>query len=159
MNIHDQSFIFVFVIFSSSVIGGARWLEAKAYSRLLVAVIIACLGVMGIFHTFFLSKEGQIPIHFTVLAIAQFGVLGLAFKLWLALNYPAFKRPIRIAIHVISHSAFALIILIGYWAKTNHPLMVFLLYPLSGLSVSLIGESIEETIEHRRANREALNKA
>ncbi|OWY31735.1 hypothetical protein [Herbaspirillum aquaticum] len=159
MNLHDQSFIFVFVLFSSSIIGGARWLEARAYSRLLTAVIIACLGVMAVFHIFFLSKEGEIPIHFTVLAIAQFGVLGLAFKLWLALNYPNFKRPIRIVIHVISHSSFALIIMIGYWAKTNHPLMVFLLYPLSGLSVSLIGESIEEAIEHRRDTREALNKA
>lgn len=149
MNIHDQLFVLAFVFLSGSIVAGALYFKAKRYSNILLLIICACFLIMGIFHIYFLSNEGQIPIHFTVLAIAQFAVLGLAFKLWLTLNYHGFSHSVRVIFHVISHSAFVLIIMIGYWAKTNHPLLVFLLYPLAGLSVSLVGESIEEAIERR----------
>lgn len=104
---------------------------------------------MGIFHIYFLSNEEQVPIHSAVLTLAQFAVLGLAFKLWLSKNYHGFPHLVRVIFHVIAHSAFVLIIMIGYWAQTNHPLLIFLLYPLAGLSVSLVGESVEEAIERR----------
>jgi len=93
---------------------------------------------------FFLVSEGQTPIHASVLALAQFAVLGLAFKLWLSINYQNLRKAIRVTFHIVSHTSFSMIILFGYWAKNNHPLGLFFLYPLAGLSVSLIGESIEE---------------
>lgn len=149
MTIHDQLFVFAFVFLSGSIVTGALYLNAKNFSNLLLAIISTCLVIMGVFHIYFLSSEDQIPIHFTVLALAQFAVLGLAFKLWLSLNYQDFPHSVRVIFHLISHSAFILIIMIGYWAKTNHPILVFLLYPLAGLSVSLVGESIEEAIGRR----------
>ncbi len=149
MNIHDQIFVLVFIFLSGGIVAGAWFLKTKLYSSFLLAIILICLIVMAVFHIYFLSNEGELPIHSTVLALAQFAVLGLAFKLWLSLNYHGFPHLVRVIFHVISHSAFVLIIMIGYWARTNHPLLVFLLYPLAGLSVSLVGESVEEAIERR----------
>ena len=134
---------------SVGIVTGAFYFKTRYYSNFLIAIICVCLTIMGVFHVYFLSNEGQVPIHSAVLALAQFAVLGLAFKLWLSLNYQGLPHLARIIFHMIAHSAFVLIILIGYWAQSKHPLLVFLLYPFAGLSVSLIGESIEEALERR----------
>ena len=79
MNIHDQLFVLVFLFLSGGIVAGARALKLKFYSKFLLLIICTCLIVMGVFHTFFLIDEAPKAIHFTVLTLAQFGVLGLAF--------------------------------------------------------------------------------
>jgi cation transport ATPase len=148
---HDLIFLLGFVTLGALVLLGSRYLDSYAYSKLLAVVIILAMVVMVWFHAIAIRVEGDSQVHFIVLAIAQFWVLALSFKLWFSLNYPRFNRALRVSVHVLSHASLAVSVFAGYWLKTAHPVIVFLLYPLSSLSVALIAESIEEAAERRAA--------
>ncbi|MES2385563.1 MAG: hypothetical protein V4593_13530 [Pseudomonadota bacterium] len=148
---HDLVFLLGFVALGASVLLGGRYLHPYAYSKLLAVVVGLAMAVMVWFHTIAIRVEGDNQVHFVVLAIAQLGVLALSFKLWFSFNYPRFNRTLRVSVHVLSHASLAVLVFAGYWLKATHPVITFLLYPLSSLSVALVAETIEEAAERRAA--------
>jgi hypothetical protein len=146
---HDVVFFLGFITLGALILLGSRYLDPYAYSRLLAVVVGLALAIMIWFHTIAIKVEGDSQIHFTVLAIAQLWVLALSFKLWFSFNYPSFNRILRLLVHFLSHASLAVLVFAGYWFKATHPVITFLLYPLSSLSVALIAESIEEAAERR----------
>lgn len=146
---HDLIFLLGFATLGALILLGSRHLEPRSYSRLLAIVVGLALALMVWFHTVAIRAEGDSQIHFVVLAGAQLWVLALSFNLWFSFNYPAFNRTLRVSVHVLSHASLVVLVFAGYWLKATHPVITFLLYPLSSLSVALIAESIEEAAERR----------
>lgn len=146
---HDLVFLLGFMTLGALILLGSRYLDPYAYSKLLAVVVSLALAGMVWFHTLAIRVEGNSQVHFTVLATAQLWVLALSFKLWFSFNYPRFNRTLRLSVHFLSHTSLAVLVFAGYWLKATHPVITFLLYPLSSLSVALIAESIEEAAERR----------
>ena len=146
---HDLIFLLGFSALGALIPLGSRYLDPYTYSKLLAVVISLAMALMVWFHTIAIRVEGDNQIHFVVLAIAQLGVLALSFKLWFSFNYPRFNRTLRVSVHMLSHVSLAVLVFAGYWLKATYPVITFLLYPLSSLSVALIAESIEEAVERR----------
>lgn len=116
---------------------------------MLIAVIALGIAAVGWLNAIVVIAEGDSLVHATVLAFAQFGVLALASKVWLALNWERFDRSTHRIVHLFAHTALLFVIVAGYWLKATHSVFVFLLYPLSSLSVVLIAESIKELVRQR----------
>lgn len=146
---HDLVFLLGFITLGALILLGSRYLDPYAYSKLLAVVVSLAMAITVWFQATMIRGEGVSQVHFTVLAISQFGVLALSFKLWFSFNYPRFNRTLRVSVHVLSHASLAVLVFAGYWLKATHPVIIFLLYPLSSLSVALIAESIEEAAERR----------
>ncbi len=146
---HDFFYLGGFFALGASILLGSRYFQAQPFSNLLGFIIGLTIAAMAWFHVVSVRAEGDGPVHYTVLTIAQYGVLALGFKLWFSLNYPRFNRASRVVAHSFAHVSLSFVIFAGYWLKTTHPIVVFLLYPLSSLSVALIAESIEEALERR----------
>lgn len=128
---------------------GARYLRAQNYSRLLAVVLVCAIAAMIVLHSTDAVEISDNRTHYTILAVAQFGVVALGFKVWFAINYHILTRPVRTVLHVVAHGSLIFAIIAGYWIKVVHPVLGFILYPLSSLSVALISESIEESIARR----------
>lgn len=146
---HDLFYLGGFLALGALILLGSRYLLARPFSHLLCLTIGLTIAAMAWFHLIAVRSEADGPVHYTVLTIAQYGVLALGFKLWFSLNYPRFNRASRVVAHSFAHVSLSFVIFAGYWLKTTHPIVVFLLYPLSSLSVALIAESIEEALERR----------
>lgn len=146
---HDFLYLTSFVVLAVTIFCGSRRLSPRAYSKLLAVVLAIAIALIAWFNTSAIVAEGESLVHSTVLAFAQFGVLSLAFKVWLALNWEQFPRPTRRALHLCAHAALLFVIVTGYWLKATHSVIAFLLYPLSSLSVALVAESIEEFVRQR----------
>lgn len=146
---HDFLYLGGFLALGASILLGSRYLLARPFSHLLGSTIGLTIAAMAWFHLIAVRSEAESQVHYTVLTIAQYGVLALGFKLWFSLNYPRFNRASRVVAHSLAHVSLTFVIFAGYWLKTTHPIIVFLLYPLSSLSVALIAESIEEAAERR----------
>lgn len=128
---------------------GGRFLKLPNYSRLLVAVCAFAIVTMIFLHSTDTVERSNGWAHYTILALAQFGVLALGFKLWFSINYQILAPSLRILLHIAAHGTLIFAIVASYWLKTVHPVLSFVLYPLSSLSVALISESIEESIALR----------
>ncbi len=155
---HDLVFLLGFITLGAVILLGSRYLDPYAYSKLLAVVVSLAMAVMVWFHTIAIKVEGDSQVHFTVLAIAQLWVLALSFKLWFSFNYPRFNRTLRVSVHVLSHASLAVLVFTGYWLKATHPVITFLLYPMSSLSVALIAESVEEAAERRAVKATSTSK-
>ena len=149
---HDCLYLGGFLALGASILLGSRYLHARPFSHLLGSTIGLTIAAMAWFHVVAIRSEAESPVHYTVLTIAQYGVLALAFKLWFSLNYPRFNRASRLVTHSSAHASLTFVIFAGYWLKITHPIVVFLLYPLSSLSVALIAESVEEALQRRAKN-------
>jgi len=146
---HDFIFLIGFVTLGLLILLGSWYLNRQTYSTFLLVIIGLAIGIMIWFHTVAIKVEGNNQVHSTVLAIAQLVVLALGFKLWFALNYSRFDRLIRVLVHSLTHTSLVIVVFAGYWLKSTFPEITFFLYPLAGLSVALLTESIEESIERR----------
>lgn len=146
---HDFIYLAGFIALGAFILTGSYYLSARQFSHLLGLTIGLTTASMAWFHVGALRSEADSPVHYAVLTIAQYGVLGLGFKLWFSLNYPRFNRASRLVAHSLAHASLTFVIFAGYWLKTTHPIHLFLLYPLSSLSVALIAESVEEALERR----------
>lgn len=149
----DLAFVGGFIAVALLIGFGGRYLSRRAYSRLLLLLALLMAVFIALYQYFDVSREPEnAPVHATAMAFAQFGVYGLTFKIWLSVNYEHWSRHARFWVHLVSHASFALAIFAGYWMKIQHPAIALLIYPLNGLSLSLIAEAIENAREERGAS-------
>lgn len=160
MTLDDFVFLMIFLSFSITIMLGGRFLKLRNYSFLLISVCFFAIITMIFLHSTDSVEPSDGWAHYTILAIAQFGVLALGFKLWFAINYHNLTRPLRVLLHVAAHGTLVFAIVASYWLKTVHPVLSFILYPLSSLSVALISESIEGsiTVRSEQSNTEQLTR-
>lgn len=107
---HDFWYLTGFIALGAAVVWGSRRLSTAAYSRMLIAVIALGIVAVGWFNAIAVLAEGDSLVHATVLAFAQFGVLALASKVWLALNWERFDRSTHRIVHLFAHTALLFVI-------------------------------------------------
>lgn len=157
---HDVAFLVAFALLAVAIPLGCLLFEPQGYSRWLAGVLVLAVMAMAWLHAGTDAAVVTTRLHYSTLAVAQFAVLALGFKLWFSLNYPRFGRTARIAVHGLAHASLAFIVVAGYSLKAAHPLVVFLIYPLSSLSVALVAESVElKLTQPRRAAQTAPMRA
>lgn len=150
---HDVVFLVAFALLAVAIPIGCLLFEPQGYSRWLAGVLVFAVMAMAWLHAATDAAVVTTRLHYSTLAVAQFAVLALGFNLWFSLNYPRFGRTARIAVHGLAHASLAFIVVAGYSLKAAHPLVVFLIYPLSSLSVALVAESVEMKLaQPRRAS-------
>ena len=144
----DQLLILFLILMAALIAVGSQKLKHDAYSRLLIGIIISSVLVISLFQIYDVGLEAATATHSAISAITQLAIYGLASKLWLKLNYPDFTKMQQRIVHVLAHGGLALFALFSFWLKNNYPLALILLYPLSGISISLLEESIERGFKH-----------
>jgi hypothetical protein len=132
---HDVAFLVAFTLLAVAIPLGCLLFEPQGYSRWLAGVLVLAVMAMAWLHACTDAAVVTTRLHYSTLAVG--------FKLWFSLNYPRFGRTARIAVHGLAHASLAFIVVAGYSLKAAHPLVVFLIYPLSSLSVALVAESVE----------------
>lgn len=123
-----------------------KWISKRHYSRLLVTVALVNAALMLSFHFERPASSAANLLHWIVVALAQYGIFALSLKIWLAINYKRLGPRAHTLLHSLSHGSLLLVLLGGFWMKANHSVILALVYPLAGMSVALIAESIEEQI-------------
>ena len=113
------------------------------YSRLMAGIFICSCLVTTWFHETVIDVSKTSPLHGAILAFAQVGTLTLSSKLWLSLNFKEFSKSTRILISVILYGALLTIVICTYWLSKIIPELLFILYPLSSLSISISAEMLE----------------
>ncbi len=114
------------------------------YSRLMAGIFIgSCLATTW-FHETVIDVSKTSPLHGAILAFAQVGTLTLSSKLWLSLNFKNFDKGIRTLICVILYGALLTVTICAYWLSKLIPELLFILYPISSLSISITAEILEK---------------
>jgi len=123
-----------------------KWIPKQRYSRLLVAVALTNAVLMLSFHFERPASSAANLLHWIIVALAQYGIFALSLKIWLAINYKRLGPRAHTLLHSLSHGSLLLVLFGGFWMKANHSVILALVYPLAGMSIALIAESIEEQI-------------
>jgi hypothetical protein len=123
-----------------------KLLSKDRYSGLLVALAIANAIAMFAFHLERPVSSAENLLHWIIVALVQYGILSLSLKIWLSINYKDLNPTAHQWIHVLSHGALLFVLVGGYWLKSNHPVVLAMVYPLSSLSIARIAEAIEEQL-------------
>lgn len=142
----DVAYLVVTGICLALILFSHKLITKDRYSRLLVALAIANAVAMFAFHLERPVSSAENLLHWIIVALVQYGILSLSLKIWLSINYKDLNLVAQRWIHVLSHGALLLVLVGGYWLKSNHAIVLAMVYPLSSLSIALIAEAIEEQL-------------
>ena len=138
----DIAFFLSLVICIAIIVVGAKLLPVRIYSYALLGVVALTTINAYIFSELEIKLLGESPLHSGLLSLAQYGAVTLASKLWFSINYPKLSGSARITFMVLVYSSLISVVTASYWLSSSNPAFSFLLYPLAGISISLIGETI-----------------
>lgn len=142
----DVAYLVVTGICLALILFSHKLITKDRYSRLLVALAIANAVAMFAFHLERPVSSAENLLHWIIVALVQYRILSLSLKIWLSINYKDLHLVAHRWIHALSHGALLFVLVGGYWLKSNHPVVLAMVYPLSSLSIALIAEAIEEQL-------------
>lgn len=133
----------------------SKRLSQSQYSKLLIGIVIASAIITTLFQWYDVAVDGNTIVHSAIFSITQLAIYGLASKLWLKINYKSSAPHIKKLMHLLSHSMLLIFIVASYWIKSANPLVIMLVYPICGFSISLIEEVIEKSLSAQYQNKDS----
>jgi hypothetical protein len=90
-------------------------MPAQIYSYALLGVVALTTINAYIFSELEIKLLGKSPLHSGLLALAQYGVVTLASKLWISINYPGLSGSISVAVKALIYGSLISVVTASYW--------------------------------------------
>ena len=157
LSLSDALFILWILICIVVIVFASGRVSRSIYSRLMVVIFSLSSLVTIWFHETVIDISQVSPVHGAILVLAQIGTLTLTSKLWFSINYKQLSRFGRLSISTFLYATLSIVVIGSYWLYKLMPELQLLLYPFSGLAISMTAEILENRwyIERLSKGRES----